>query len=130
MKTSLRLLALAPLALLVSLEAAAATSLSGTWSGSGMVAPKDGESEKVSCRISYSEQSSTSVGVDIKCRSTSKKMRQVGRLRQVSPTQYVGRFSNAKHNISGQVTVTVKGSVQTVTFKSSNGQARVTLKKL
>jgi hypothetical protein len=130
MKTSVRLLALAPLALLVSLEAAAAASLSGTWSGSGIVAPNDGESEKVSCRIRYDQQSPTLVGVDIKCTSTSKRMRQVGRLLKVSPTKYVGRFSNEKHNISGDVTVTVNGSVQTITFESSKGHASVTLKKL
>jgi hypothetical protein len=52
-------------------------------------------------------------------------------LRQISATQYVGRFSSTKHKVAGQVTVTLKGSsVQTVTFDSNRGQASVTLKKL
>lgn len=131
MKTSLRLLALAVFALLVSLEGTtAASSLSGTWSGSGKVVPKEGESEKVSCRISYSQQSAKIFGVNIKCTSTSsKQIRQAGQLRQVSPTQYVGEFNYAKRDISGQVRVTVRGSVQTVTFDSNKGQASVTLRK-
>ena len=88
MKTSLRLLALVPLALLVSLEAVAASPLNGTWSGSGVVVPEDGQKEKVLCRISYSQQSSTIYGVDVKCTSTSsKQIRQAGQLRQISATQ-------------------------------------------
>jgi len=130
MKMSLRLLALAAFALLVSLEGAAASSLSGTWSGSGQVVPNEGQSEKVSCRISYSQQSAKVFDVNIRCTSTSsKQIRQAGQLRQVSPTQYVGQFNYAKRDISGQVRVTVRGSVQTVTFDSNKGQARVTLKK-
>jgi ABC-type iron transport system FetAB ATPase subunit len=132
MKTSLRLLALVALALLVSLEAFAASPLSGTWSGSGVVVPDDGQKEAVRCRISYSQQSSTIYGVDVKCTSTSsKQIRQAGQLRQISATQFVGRFSSTKHKVAGQVTVTLKGSsVQTVTFDSNRGQASVTLKKL
>ena len=129
MKTSLQVLAFAALALLISLEGATASSLNGTWSGSGMVVPKDGQREKVSCRIRYSQQSSKIVAVNVRCTSTSKQMRQAGHLRQVSPTQYVGQFSSAKHAVSGRVSVTVRGSVQTVTFDSSKGRASVILKK-
>ncbi len=131
MKTSLRLLALAPLALLVSLEASAASPLSGTWSGSGVAVPTDGAEEKVSCRISYSPQSGKLVGVNVKCTSTSaKRIVQAGQLRQVGANTYVGQFASAKHAVSGRVTVTVSGSVQTVTFDSNKGHASVTLKKL
>ncbi len=73
MKTSLRLLALATLALLVSIEGAAAGSLSGTWSGSGTAVPNDGAKEKVSCRMTYSPQGGKLVGVNVKCTSTSAK---------------------------------------------------------
>jgi len=130
MKTSLRLLALAPLALLVSIEAAAAGSLSGTWSGSGTAVPNDGAKEKVSCRISYIPQGAKLVSVNVKCTSTSaKQIRQAGQLRQVGANTYVGQFASAKHSVSGRVTVTVRGSVQTVTFNSNRGNASVTLKK-
>lgn len=131
MKTSLRLLALAPLALLLSIEGAAAESLSGTWSGSGVAVPTDGAKEKVSCRISYTPQSAKLVGVNVKCTSTSaKRIVQAGQLLQVGANTYVGQFASAKHAVSGRVTVTVSGSVQTVTFSSNKGHASVTLKKL
>jgi hypothetical protein len=131
MKTSLRLLALAPLALLLSIEGAAASALSGTWSGSGVAVPNDGAKEKVSCRISYSPQGAKLVGVNVKCTSTStKRIVQAGQLKQVGENTYVGQFASAKHAVSGRVTVTVSGSVQTVTFNSNKGHASVTLKKL
>ena len=130
MKTSLRLLALAPLALLVSVEGAAAGALSGTWSGSGTAVPNDGAKEKVSCRMSYSPQGGKLVGVNVKCTSTSaKRIVQAGQLRQIGANTYVGQFASAKHAVSGRVTVTVSGSVQTVRFNSNKGHASVTLKK-
>jgi hypothetical protein len=85
----------------------------------------------VSCRISYSPQSGNLVGVNVKCTSTStKRIVQAGQLRQVGANTYVGQFASAKHAVSGRVTVTVSGSVQTVTFNSNKGHASVTLKKL
>ena len=130
MKTFLRLLALAPLALLISTGGAAAETLSGSWSGSGTAVPNDGAKEKVSCRISYTPQGGKLVGVNVKCTSTSaKRIAQTGQLRQVGANTYTGQFASAKHAVSGRVTVTVRGSVQTVTFNSNKGHASVTLKK-
>ena len=72
--------------------AANADTLSGTWSGSGSVSPKDGKTERVRCRITYSPQGSSTVGVSATCASSSTTIHQAGSLSKVSDSKYVGDF--------------------------------------
>ena len=129
MRARISLLLLAPLALVLSLETARAVSLEGAWSGSGVVNPKDGQREKVRCRISYRQESANVFGVVATCATSSVKFRQTGKLLQVNPTRYVGDFHNPEYDVSGRVRVMVRGSVQTVTFQSVRGSGSVTLRK-
>lgn len=120
-------------ALILSLGAfagpAAADTLSGTWSGSGSVSPKDGKTERVRCRITYSPQGASTVGVSATCASSSTTIHQTGSLSKVSDSKYVGDFYNNEYDISGRVRVSVSGSSQTVTFSSARGSGSVSLSR-
>ena len=129
MRVPICLLLFVPLALFLSLRPAGAASLEGTWSGSGVVNPKDGQREKVRCRISYKRESAKVFAIVAKCATSSVKMRQTGKLLEVNPTRYIGDFYNPDYDVTGRVRVIVKGSVQTLTFQSPRGSGSVTLRK-
>jgi hypothetical protein len=129
MRARISLLLLMALALVFSVGRADAASLEGSWSGSGVVNPTDGPREKVRCRISYRRESAKVYGLTATCATRSNKVQQTGTLLMVSATSYVGDFYNPAHDISGRVRVVVRGSRQTVTFKSARGSGRVTLRR-
>lgn len=106
-----------------------AASLSGTWSGSGYVIPKDGPRESVRCRVTFSQESSKLFAVKAVCASTSTKIIQTGEVLMVNPNRYVGDFYNAEYDIAGRVRISLSGSSQTVTFSSKNGHGSMTLRK-
>lgn len=119
------------LALTLGLSAVApahAADLSGTWSGSGSVSPKDGKTEAVRCKVTYSPEGSA-IGVSATCASSSTTIRQTGSLTKVSDTKYVGDFYNSDYDISGRVRVSVSGSSQTVTFASPRGSGSLSLSR-
>lgn len=103
--------------------------LSGSWSGGGYVKPRDGEREKVRCKVNYSPQGSSVVAVSATCASASLTIRQTGELTMVSPTRYVGEFYNSEYDISGRIGVSVSGSSQTVTFSSPRGGGSLSLSR-
>lgn len=117
------------LALCLSHAPAGAASLEGTWSGAGMTNPNKGQREQVRCRITYKRESAKVFGVTAKCATSSVKMRQTGKLLEISPSRYVGEFYNPDYDVSGRVRVIIKGSAQTVTFESPRGTGSVTLRK-
>ncbi len=129
MRARIWLLLFLPLALFLSHGAVGAVSLEGTWSGAGMVNPNKGQREQVRCRITYKRESAKVFSVAAKCATSSVKMRQTGKLLEVSPSRYVGEFYNSDYDVSGRVRVIVKGSAQTVTFQSPRGSGSVTLRK-
>lgn len=108
---------------------AQAASLSGTWSGSGYVNPKDGPRESVRCRITYSQESATVYGVKAVCATTSTKIIQTGEVLMVNPSRYVGDFYNSQYDVSRRVRVSLRGVRQTVTFSSKKGHGSMTLRK-
>lgn len=121
-----------PIALALTLGGASvanAEPLSGTWSGSGYVQPKDGQREKVRCRVSYSPQGAQVVSVNATCASASVTIHQTGSLSMVSPTRYVGDFHNPEFDVSGRVRVTISGSSQTVTFSGARGGGSLSLRR-
>ncbi len=109
--------------------AAAADPLSGSWSGGGYVQPKDGQREKVRCRVSYSPQGGSTVGVSATCASASLTIRQAGSLTMVNPNRYVGDFYNSEYDISGRIRVSVSGNSQTVSFSSPRGGGSLSLSR-
>lgn len=106
-----------------------AASLSGAWSGGGYISPSKGKRERVSCRVSYSRQSSKVYSVAAVCATTSAKIRQSGEVLMVRPNLYVGDFYNRQLDISGRIRVVIRGSRQTVTMSSSSGGGRLSLRK-
>lgn len=105
-----------------------AADLSGTWSGSGSVSPKDGKTEAVRCKVTYSPEGAA-IGVAATCASSSTTIRQTGSLTKVSDNKYVGDFYNSDYDISGRVRVSVSGSSQTVTFSSPRGSGSLSLSR-
>lgn len=128
MTTKTTLVAAAASALMLSVLPANADTLSGTWSGSGSVSPKDGKTESVRCKVTYTPQGAA-VAVAATCASSSTTIQQTGSLSKVSDSKYVGDFYNSQYDISGRVRVTVSGSSQTVTFSSGRGSGSLHLSK-
>lgn len=110
-------------------SSAAADMLSGNWSGSGYVQPKDGQREKVRCRVSYSPQGGSTVGVSATCASASLTIRQTGSLTMVNANRYVGDFYNSEYDISGRIRVSVSGNSQTVSFSGARGGGSLSLSR-
>lgn len=109
--------------------ASAASSLDGTWSGSGEVNPKDGEREAVRCRVQYKRESEKVFGVTATCATRSRKIQQTGKVLKATASTYVGDFYNQSYDVSGRVRVVLQGSTQTVTFRSARGTGSVSLRK-
>lgn len=127
--TTLRSILVAlPVALATLAGSAYADPLSGTWSGSGSFQPKNGKSEAVRCKITYTPQGSA-VAVSAACASASATIRQTGSLTKVSDTKYVGDFYNNEYDISGRVRVTISGSSQSVSFSSAKGSGSMSLRR-
>jgi hypothetical protein len=128
MTTMMRFAVALPLALASLVGAAQADTLSGTWSGSGSFKAKDGKSEAVRCKITYTPQGAA-VAVAAACASASATIRQTGSLTKVSETKYIGDFYNNEYNVSGRVRVTVSGSSQSVSFSSAKGSGSMSLSR-
>lgn len=125
----LRMLPVALAASMLCVASAKADTLSGTWSGTGYVQPKDGQREKVRCRVSYSPQGASVVAVSATCASASTTIQQSGSLSKVSESRYVGDFYNSQYDISGRVRVSISGGSQTVSFSSPRGSGSMSLKR-
>lgn len=108
---------------------ASAEGIEGSWSGGGYVKPRDGQAEKVSCRVSFRRQTPTVYSVSAKCASKSATINQTGQLLKVGSNRYVGDFHNPEFDISGRVRVVVSGSSQTVTFSSPSGGGSLSLRR-
>lgn len=103
--------------------------LSGTWSGSGYVQPRDGQREKVRCRVTYSPQGASVVAVSATCASASTTIHQTGSLSMVSPSKYIGDFYNSEYDVSGRIRVSISGSSQTVSFSGAKGSGSLSLRR-
>lgn len=114
---------------LAGVTGANAASLSGSWSGTGMVYPANGKAEKTRCRVSFSKISESQYRVNAKCASTSGKASQVATVSPAGKNKYSGSFYNKQHNTSGSLTITLRGNRQTVSMSSTVGSAKLTLRK-
>jgi hypothetical protein len=103
------------------------TNLSGSWSGGGTVRYADGQSERARCRAHFS-QSGSQVSLEAHCATASGSVDQSATLRRVGPNSFSGRFYNQQFNVSGSIHITVRGNTQTVSLRSPNGSATLTLR--
>jgi hypothetical protein len=103
------------------------SSLSGSWSGGGIVRYSDGHSERARCRAHFSP-SGARVSVEAHCATPSGSVVQSASLRRTGANSYSGTFVNPQFNISGSIHITVHGNSQTVSLRSQSGSASLTLR--
>ena len=106
---------------------AMASSLAGTWAGSGIVKPILGSSTQTRCRVSYTKSSSNVFRMSASCGNSSGKASQVATLKWTSGNSYKGRFRNAKLGMNGVVYVTLNGNHQVIRLKAAVGSATIKL---
>lgn len=117
------------LALASAVSPAAAASLDGAWSGSGIIRPRDADAERVRCRVSYSRLSQKVYSVSATCASASNTIRQTGELLMIRPNLFVGDFYNRQFDIRGRIRVVVRGTTQSVTLSSRDGRGSLSLQR-
>jgi len=108
---------------------AAAASIEGSWAGGGTVRLKDGGVEKVRCRVKYEPGTGKTFVLYANCAHSNGTFQQSGRVVQRSSSQYTGRLYSEQYSVSGDVSIKVSGSRQTVTAVSPKGSATLTLRK-
>ena len=103
-------------------------SLSGSWSGGGIVRYSDGHSEHARCRAQFSH-SGQHVSLQALCATPSGSANQTANLRQTGPNSYSGTFFNSQFNVTGRIHISVHGNSQSVSLSSSSGSASLTLRR-
>jgi hypothetical protein len=102
-------------------------SLEGSWRGVGALSFMWGTKEHARCRADYSRNSETSYGVKAVCTTASATATQTAVLRMVGENRYRGNFHNSQYNVSGTISVVVRGTKQDVTLISDGASASLTL---
>jgi hypothetical protein len=117
----------------IAAPASADSLLEGTWTGEGIVEPRSGEPETVTCKVDYRQTSATVHKVAAICTSPSFAFKQTGELTTVREGRYVGEFENAEYQIHGRLRVLISGDApdaQALTFTSDQAVGKFELKKL
>ena len=122
-------LGLATAALILLPASLAAATLDGSWSGDGAITPRNGERERIRCRVTYSRLSAKVYSVSATCASASTTIRQSGTVLMVRPDVFVGDFYNQQYDMSGRIRVVVSGSTQNVTLSSRDGSGWLRLRR-
>ena len=128
--TSAAVLALA-LGLPMTASLASAASIVGSWSGRGTIRLTTGQVEPVSCRVTYEqgdEKGKTFV-LKANCASTAGTFVQSDRVVKRSSSSYSGRLYSDQYAVSGNVSIKIKGSNQTVRVSSPKGTGSLKLKR-
>jgi len=84
-------------------------SLSGSWSGSGSIALKSGNKERIRCKATYNVTSGTSVKLEITCASDSYKFQLQSDI-TATGNSLSGNWFEASRRVAGQIEGTVSGS--------------------
>ena len=114
------LVAVGFVALCSPLEAEPA-SLEGSWRGVGALSFMWGTKEHARCRADYRRNSETNYAVKAVCTTASATAKMVGEDR------YRGSFHNSQYNVSGTISVVIRGTKQEVTLISDGASASLTL---
>jgi len=116
-------------ALMLTASAAWAASIEGNWQGSGRVKLSGGQVENVRCRVSYEASTGRTFVITATCAHSNGIFKQSGRVVQINDSTYTGRLYSDQYGVAGDLSVRVSGSRQTVTAKSNNGSATLTLSR-
>lgn len=120
-------------AFLASPVSAGSSILEGSWEGEGIVQPRSGEPETVTCKVYYWQTSETVHEVAANCTSPSFEFQQTGELTTVREGRYIGEFENEQYQIHGKLRVLIDGedpNGQAVTFTSDQASGEFALKRL
>lgn len=117
------------LSLPLATAASAAGSIVGSWSGRGKVKLTSGQVEPVSCRVSYEESTGRTFVLSATCATTAGTFVQSGRVVQRSSSSYTGRLYSEQYSVSGNVSISVSGSRQTIRVSSPKGSGSLSLSK-
>ncbi len=115
----------------IATSASAAANIIGSWSGRGSMTLTSGQVEPVSCRISYEKGDDKGRTFVLKatCATTAGTFEQSGRVSKRSSSSYSGSLYSDQYSLSGKVTVSVKGSSQTIRVSSKKGRGSLSLRR-
>jgi hypothetical protein len=115
----------------IATSASAAANIIGSWSGRGSVTLNSGQVEPVSCRISYEkgDDKGRTFVLYATCATTAGTFEQSGRVSKRSSSSYSGSLYSDQYSVSGKITVSVKGSSQTLRVSSKNGRGSLNLRR-
>jgi hypothetical protein len=104
-------------------------SLEGSWSGSGHVHFASGNSEAARCRASFRKAGGNSYSMNAICATQSARVEQTAHLERVSAGRFVGDFHNAEYNVSGSITVSVRGGGLSASLRGNGGSAQFSMRR-
>jgi len=115
----------------IATSASAAANILGSWSGRGSVTLTSGQVEPVSCRVNYEkgDDKGRTFVLYATCATTAGTFEQSGRVSKRSSSSYSGSLYSDQYSVSGKVTVSVKGSSQTLRVSSKNGRGSLNLRR-
>lgn len=107
---------------------AQADAIVGNWSGSGTVR-HDGGTDAVRCRVSYNKGTGRTYEVYANCAHPNGTFKQSGRVVDRGGNRYTGRVYSDQYQVTGSVTVSVRGNSQSISVNSPRGSAKLTLRR-
>jgi hypothetical protein len=110
----------------LSTLAVAATSIEGTWIGSGTVS-RGANVDRVQCRVRYTKSSENSYATSSVCTTENGRYEISGHMTKIGGNRYQGTVTSG--NETGRVTMVHSGDRQSVTVTSPSGSAKVTLSR-
>ena len=110
----------------LSTLAVAATSIEGTWIGSGTVS-RGANVDRVQCRVRYTKSSENSYATSSVCTTENGRYEISGHVTRIGGNRYQGTVTSG--NETGRVTMVHSGDRQSVTVTSPSGSAKVTLSR-
>ncbi len=113
----------------ITASMASAASILGSWSGRGTIRLSSGQVEPVSCSVRYEKSSGRTYLIHARCSTTAGVFEQTGRVVQRSANKFSGRLYSDQYAVSGDLSISVSGTRQTVRVSSPKGTGSLKLKK-
>lgn len=104
-------------------------SLEGSWSGSGQVHFPSGASENARCRASFRKAGGNSFSMNATCATQSARVSQTANVERVGANRFVGDFYNPEYNVSGSITISLRGSGLSASMSGGGASAQFNLSK-
>lgn len=122
----------AAVSLPLATSASAAANILGSWKGRGSVKLTNGQVEPVSCSVRYEpggDVNNKTILLYATCATTAGTFVQSGRVIRRGGSSYSGRLFSQQYSVSGDVSISVSGSSQTVRVSSPKGSGSLSLRK-